>query len=134
MKVAQTAEQLINNDSEVKAVVPAKTKHKLIGSIKPYPGHTCYQFNLETRKVTSAVFESVDMSYPIQDNRKPHVRKKLIIQPNCIYCTALNTKNAIKRFFKMLQLNAARNYVKTEEEIDLLEQNEQLELNEQYEI
>jgi hypothetical protein len=100
--------ELIPADDTIKSevVIPAKTEHKFIGTLTPHPGHTCYQFNLITKKITLAVFETTTSNLSGKNGRK------LIVQPDCIYCTALNPKNAIKRFFKMLQLNAAIQMIK----------------------
>ena len=94
----------------------AKTEYKLIGILKPHKGHTCYEMNLATKTIKPAVFEEVNTSYPLNapnarfKNPKAVVKKKLIIQPDCIYCTALNTKNALKRFIQMLTLHHARTH------------------------
>ena len=106
--IPSTADETISSE-KMEVVIPAKTEHKLIGSLKPHKGHTCYEMNLATRTIKPAVFEEVTTTFPTPGNTvRPMVRKKLIIQPDCIYCTALNTKNALKRFIQMLTLHHAR--------------------------
>ena len=125
MELIPTTHSSADDTTKTEVVIPVKTEHKYIGKLMPSPGHTCYQLNLRTRTITSAVFEEVNVSYPLNAVAAKHMnsahikkanklglRKRVIIQPDCIYCTALNSRNAIKRFLKMLQLNAAIQNIK----------------------
>lgn len=102
MNLIPTSHSAEDDNERQEIVIPVKTEHKLVGRLPIQPGHTCFEMNLRTQTVTVAKYETI-ASWPTS-------KKKLIIQPDCIYCTALNTRNAIKRFFNMLTLHHARTY------------------------
>lgn len=81
-------------------VKPIKKELALIGQIKPHKGHTCFQLDIATLKISPAEFESVDINYKVAKGAAP--RKKLIAKNGFFYCSCLNKKNAIKVFSKML--------------------------------
>ena len=92
--------QDLNQDKlEVQAVVPIKKELKHLGSLKPQRGHTCFQLNIKTREITVAEFESVNGEWDSNQG----IRKKLVVKEDCLYATALNANNSIKKFDKMLQ-------------------------------
>jgi len=108
--IPTTADETLPSE-KMEVVIPAKTEHKFIASLKPHKGHTCYEMNLATRTIRPAVFEEVTLDmFAKKSMAKVARRKKLIVQPDCIYCTALNTKNALKRFIQMLTLHHARTH------------------------
>ena len=81
--------------TEIVAEVPVKTQ-KLIHSIKPYKGHTLFAINPITGKCSEAEYESITA------NISGAVRKKVIAEANCVYISALNKRNALIKFFKMV--------------------------------
>lgn len=70
--------------------------------IKQQKGHRLYEINMQTGDVKEAEFESVDMELSkLSENVSSQaVRKKVITKHNCIYISALNIKNAAKKFAK----------------------------------
>ena len=74
----------------------------MIGSLKPQKGHTCFQLNLSNGKITIAEFENIDADFIKAAKGDFSKKKKLVIEPNCIYATALNLENVKKKFTKML--------------------------------
>jgi hypothetical protein len=84
---------------EIIAQAEVKKEIKLIGSQRVIPGLTLWQFNLISGVLTKALFKSEDLVLdftkhnPAKDLAK---RKKVIIEENCVYFQALNTKNALK--------------------------------------
>lgn len=70
-----------------------------MGRIKPHRGHTLYQYNKVTKELIEAKFEEQELvigaGLKVQ---KPN--KKVLVQENCIYVSALNKKNALKRINK----------------------------------
>lgn len=82
---------------EVSNVAPVKKEQKFIGTLKPHKGHRCYELNIKTGEFGEAEFDTEAVVYGTQ-----HVKRKLVTKENCIYCTALNEKNALKHFRKML--------------------------------
>jgi hypothetical protein len=78
-----------------KKVREAKKELKKIGTIKPHRGHSLFKMNSEgVFKVEENEFEY----YYVIGKKK----KKLIVEDNTLYVSALNKKNAIKKFKKML--------------------------------
>jgi len=71
-------------------------------AINQHKGHTLYEINLETGETTKAEYVQVDMELTkvgVSPNLQT-VHKKVITKPNCIYISALNIKNAAKKFVK----------------------------------
>lgn len=82
----------------------AKKEIKFLGTRYPSPGHKCFELNIKTGEVTLAEFTKQNIQFQ-QAKDSVAVSKKVITKENCIYTTALNKKNAIKRFKKMLDVN-----------------------------
>jgi Uma2 family endonuclease len=72
-----------------------------LGSISPKKGHRLFQLNTETGEVTEAHVEGKLVEMP--DGRK-EIRKQVFIREKYLYISALNKKNAIKRFARMAQM------------------------------
>lgn len=72
-----------------------------LGSISPKKGHRLFQLDTETGEVTEAHVEGKLIETP--DGRK-EIRKQVFIREKFLYISALNKKNAIKRFARMAQM------------------------------
>lgn len=72
-----------------------------LGSISPKKGHRLFQLDTETGEVTEAHVEGKLIEMP--DGRK-EIRKQVFIREKFLYISALNKKNAIKRFARMAQM------------------------------
>jgi len=99
-------------------------KQTLVGTLRPKPGHKCYQLDLSTKEITEAEYREVNVELTKETvsilpgveviNRKTDkkigvtlnagVKKELVVKPNCLYTVALNPKNADKKFHGMLGL------------------------------
>lgn len=73
-------------------------KQKLLNRIRPHKGHTLFEYNIETNEIKKAKIEAV-LEYPEATGLKK-VQKKVVAQRNCLYVSALNEKNAIKKLKK----------------------------------
>lgn len=95
----------INEDpvAEVKQKEQEK-KIKKVGTMKPHRGHTVYQYNTETGELTKAIFEEQNAKFNTPLNRQGKT-KVIMAQEGCIYVSALNIKNAIKRLGKYHGIN-----------------------------
>ena len=85
-----------------KVIVGQKEVEKkllLTGQIVPHEGHTVFEFNLDTHKITVAEFEPIDINYT---GTKPN--RRIIQKDKCMYASALNMKNAKKKFVHQLRL------------------------------
>jgi hypothetical protein len=87
---------------EVAVVKPIEKQYKKVGTLKPEKGHTCFELNLSNGNVTIAEYETTSVSIiaAAKGDTSPH--HKLKVKENCIYTTALNRKNAFKKFKRML--------------------------------
>jgi len=80
---------------------------EVVGEVNPHKGHTCFQYNTVTEELTIAEFEKTDLvinNLDASGKDMKHFKKtdKILVKENCIYTVALNEKNAIKKFAKML--------------------------------
>ena len=78
---------------EHEQVQPSEIKH--IGRIIPKNGHTVYEINLETNGVYEAQFTKEAVMYNEQGSTR--VTKKILAKKNCLYVSALNAKNAVRK-------------------------------------
>lgn len=66
------------------------------------PGHKCFELNIETGDIVEAQYIQTTVSFDKAKNGSLSSQRKLIIKDKCLYTTALNMKNALKRFKKMI--------------------------------
>lgn len=78
---------------------PTRQEYKFIGRIRIHPGQKLYEFNTETREINE-----VKLTGEVQVDRfgKPVKRLKAHNNPKCIYVTAINMKNAKRKFIKLI--------------------------------
>lgn len=93
MRIIPTKEELISD--EIKIEKPIKKETKLIATLKPERGHKCYEINTLTNEITEAEFFD---DYVTMFSSSYERKKKLKIKENCFYITALNKKNAFKKY------------------------------------
>jgi hypothetical protein len=100
----------IKESDKIEIVGQAEKKHQVskIGTIRPHKGHTLFQINLESGEVTEAEFDRQDVDFKElkkeeSSRLKPGVIKKVVVKKGCIYVSALNKTNAIKKFAKQAQ-------------------------------
>jgi hypothetical protein len=80
---------------EVSKPVFQQKKHTFLGSVKKQPNMSVFEASLESGDVVPAVMELV-MTH---EGKQIHQVK---FKENHIYCYALNGKNAVRKFEKML--------------------------------
>lgn len=70
-------------------------EHQLLGKVRPRNGHKVFEINIETLEVNEAKFSPVTaLVFGVVKN------KEIIIKKNHVYISALNKKNALKKFSK----------------------------------
>lgn len=75
---------------------------KHINTIRPHNGHTLYEVNLTTKTIVPATFEKEEqIDFEKAKKKLAYTRKKVITKPDCIYISALNVKNVLKRLNRM---------------------------------
>lgn len=91
--------------------IPVRDKIEIVGqaekkyevkkaTINPYRGHVLYEFNLKEKQINVAEFEEQNIELLKLDKAWTGITKKVIIKPDCIYISALNQKNAEKKFMQ----------------------------------
>jgi hypothetical protein len=73
------------------------------GKIKPKRGHTLFQMHEPSKELTKAEFrsQSVDYELVMQENFKG--TKEVVENSDCVYISALNETNAVKKYEKFLK-------------------------------
>lgn len=94
MEIFDTPQKAQGPGAKIEVVQQAEREYKLIGQQRRVPGHTLFSFNTKTGEIKSApmVCESALTVY----GRVEH-KRRISIEPDCIYRQALNKKNFIKR-------------------------------------
>ena len=88
-------EQYFKISEEMQMVKPIKKEVKLIGRLIPQRGHKCFEINTITNEICEAEFFD---DYVIMFSSSYERKKKLKVKENCVYITALNIKNAYKKY------------------------------------
>lgn len=84
-----------HNPIELSVKQKKQVEYELIGKIIPHENHTIWQINIETLEITKAKFSNATFVVIGQQNKK-----ELIIKDGHYYVSALNKKNALKKFHK----------------------------------
>jgi hypothetical protein len=84
----------LKNETKIEISVKQKkqVEHQLIGKIIPFEGHTIWQINNETLEIEKAEFSNATYHF-IGENKKEIITKK-----GYTYISALNKKNALKKY------------------------------------
>lgn len=83
-------------ETELSVQMKQQKEFKLIGSQKYHNGHKCWEYNTETKEIKEAEYERTDIEWNKVGELK-HRSKRVIVKENCIYVTALNKQNALKK-------------------------------------
>lgn len=98
-------EKHIAEKTEQHALKPIKKELKRVSVLRPKGGQRVFELNLATGIINEVSFdvknEAVDYENAV--NNDFSVTKKLEGKETCIYCCALNAKNADKHFMKKLK-------------------------------
>jgi len=80
-------------------VIPIKKQNELLGTLKPHKGHKCFEHNVKTNEIKEAEFVEEEIKL-FTSNANHSVKRKINVKDDCIYFTALNKRNALKKFSK----------------------------------
>lgn len=89
--------EIINKDPQEVNYAQEK-KEVYMGRFSQRKGHTLFYYDRETKEINECKFEQAI----IDINNPDTVRKKLIYNPNFLYISALNKKNAERKLHKMI--------------------------------
>lgn len=116
MKIAHSKTQADKVVNVRQAEQEKKLQH--LGRTKLHKGHTMFEYNILDGTIAPAKFEEAVAPFPapkvegksaidhfqrLENIAKNPVRKKLIVNENCLYVSALNEKTAIKKLLKQYQ-------------------------------
>lgn len=93
-------DEIVKPEQEVHQDKKDQVEYKLIGSLKYRPGHTLFIYDREKGVVEEAPVQGGSLSLDYKTGRLVKNPKKLTIKKGCIYVSALNKKNAIKKLIK----------------------------------
>ncbi len=88
-----------NDKLQVKQEIQVESK-KLLDRITPYKGHTMFEINVSTGEIIKAKYEEINVSF-----ESKAVKKKILVNDNCLYVSCLNLENARKKYVKYLMFN-----------------------------
>lgn len=86
---------------QVVANKPVKAE-TFITSLKPHNGHKLFEINPFSGTCVEAVYEKTDAVFPLKNNVTIAKKNKVLTKRNHVYVSALNRKNALTQFFKMV--------------------------------
>jgi hypothetical protein len=92
MKELEHIPQDAKKSMEIRQVLSEKT----VQEHRVQPGHKFWELDLETKLITEAKVETISATMG------GGTRKKVIQRPNCLYVSALNARNADKKFLKAI--------------------------------
>ena len=72
------------------------------GTIIPHEGHILYEINLSTNEIKEAEYLAQDyvLDWEWHPSKKPRVDSSVVMNEGCVYISALNKNNAMKKFKK----------------------------------
>lgn len=91
---------LTKDEVVITAQKQQESRQEFVGSIRPRKGHTLFEVNLKEKTIEPAKFEVQDAMY--NPTGVLGSVNKVIIKPGCVYISALNKKNVLKKMFKKL--------------------------------
>jgi|TARA_R110001583_G_scaffold101263_3_gene247695 hypothetical protein len=85
----------IKEKQEISLEKDVEKKAELVGRIFPHNNHQVFEINNKTLCIELAKFEYDNYVF-----NKGVINKKIVIHKDCSYVSALNKKNALKKFKK----------------------------------
>lgn len=92
-------------DKQIEVVETVKEEKepqlKLAGRIRPKKNHILFEINLEEGTIERAQFEKME-DFILGRGKETIKKKEVIMKKGCLYVSALNEKNAIKKLNRAL--------------------------------
>ena len=86
-------------DIKQQEIVKPYETQQAVNSLKKAPGHKIWELDLVTGFIGEAEVREVVGKIGLHGTAKVH---NVIKKPNCLYCSALNAKNADKHFLRAI--------------------------------
>ncbi len=99
--------QHIKPSISINAKKEVDKKQVLLGTMVIKPGMKCFEFNYKTGAIEEAKFESQDFALARSGANTSigRISRKVISRENCLYCVAINKKNAETKFLKVFKIS-----------------------------
>ncbi|GAB3024272.1 hypothetical protein GCM10027051_31090 [Niabella terrae] len=94
----QELKEKLQDKPEMAKVAPVKKEKNHLGSLRFRKGQKVYAFDISTGMVEEAEYEST-ACFTVAGHA---VERKIITKSTCIYTTALNMKNAVRKFRNLI--------------------------------
>lgn len=102
MRELQPHELLSKEKAKTEIQQEKQQEHQLVyqGTIIPHEGHTLYEIDLSTNNIKEAEYLAQDYVFDLDwyPSKKLKVDSKVVMNNGCAYISALNKKNALKKF------------------------------------
>ena len=106
MKELHLKSELKDQTEEVRQKEIHEEKAKHVGTMRPHRGHTLFKYNTETGELTKAEFKKQDANFLEEVGIAKKDKTRIVeAEEGCIYVSALNIKNAVKRLGKYHGVN-----------------------------
>lgn len=93
-------EPIYADEVKASAEKQQEKQFKHLGTLRPHAGHTLFEINHATQEVKQAEYLTQDVDFMDAANKNISLKKKLLVKEGCEYVSALNMKNAIKKYNK----------------------------------
>ncbi len=85
----------MNKQNKGVKTVEVKKQVKKLGVIKPHKGHTLFEIEVKSMSINLPEFEAIEVNWTEGSSKS-----KLKVKEGCVYISALNKRNALKKFKK----------------------------------
>ena len=95
----------INEFDKVEIINQSEKKYRLqkVAQIIPHKGHTTFEINAKTGEVKTVEYKEIKANVSLKTKTvEPLITKTIEVKKDCMYISALNEKNAIKKFNKQI--------------------------------
>lgn len=90
------------DNTELSVQQKQQVEREFIGSIKPKNGHIVFEINVLTLEIVPAKFDEL----AILKFTSEKLKRTITINKDCVYISALNKENALKKFRKVIEKHA----------------------------
>jgi hypothetical protein len=99
-EIKRRVEKEFNSDSVQEPTETPKKELKMVGQIRPQRGHTLFKYTVATGRLVPMVNQNKTFE-------KQH-RRVVLAEEGCLYVSALNYKNAIKKIVAQFGLTVTK--------------------------
>lgn len=102
MELLNNTNRKLKEKAQLESIVKKKQEiqYQLIGKLTPKRGHSLYEIDIEKLEIRLAEFvnNKTISWFTALKIAKGEVKEDILVKHKCVYISALNPKNAMKRF------------------------------------